>query len=130
MQVHRNDSRGLSAALISCGFARFFMHRIECDFTKLDLICVEFLDSVSERVETFFYFAAIDIETEISLEIESKYVPGSNAFDPKEKVEGKVSKRVLVSYSSDAPKKVDPKSDTHPYSLRVAHSEDLRILDL
>ena len=67
---------------------------IKCDFTKLDLICVEFLDSVSERSEIIFYFAAIDIETEISLEIETKYVHGSNAFDPKEKFEGKVSKRL------------------------------------
>ena len=58
---------------------------------------------MSERVEIFFYFAAIDIETEISLEIESKYVPGSNAFDPKEKVEGKVSKR--LSYFFEPPKK-------------------------
>ena len=40
------------------------------------------------------FFAAIDIETEISLEIESKYVPGSNASNPKEKFEGKVSKRL------------------------------------
>ena len=80
----------------------------------MDLICVEFLDSVSERSKTFFYFAAIDIETEISLEIESKYVPDSNAFDPKEKVEGKVSKR--LSYFPGRSKKVDPKF-THPNSL-------------
>ena len=53
------------------------------------------------------YFAASDIETEISLEIESKYVPGSNAFDPKEKVEGKVSKR--FSDFDEPPKKVHPK---------------------
>ena len=46
-------------------------------------MCVEFLDSVSERVLFFFYFAAIDIRFEISSEIDSKYVPGSNAFDPK-----------------------------------------------
>ena len=74
---------------------------------KLDLICVEFLDSVSERSKTFFYFAAIDIETEISLEIESKYVPGSNASNPKEKFEGKVSKR--LSDFCEPPKKVGPK---------------------
>jgi hypothetical protein len=41
-----------------------------------------------------FFFAAIDIETENSLEIQTLYVSGSNAFDPKEKVEGKVSKRL------------------------------------
>ena len=57
---------------------------------------------------------AIDIETEISLEIERKYVPGSNAFDPKEKVEGKVSKQ--LSDFCEPPKKVGPKV-THPYSL-------------
>ena len=62
----------------------------------------------------FLYFAAIDIESEISLEIDRKYVPGSNAFDPKEKVEVKVSKR--LSYFRDLAKKVDPKV-THPYSL-------------
>ena len=39
----------------------------------------------------FFFFAAIDIDTEISLEIKTSYISGSNAFDPKEKVEGKVS---------------------------------------
>ena len=79
----------------------------------MSLICVEFLDSVSERIEIFFYFAAIDIEPEISLEIESKYVPGSNASNPKEKFEGKVSKR-----PSDfcEPQKNGPKV-TSPYSL-------------
>ena len=80
---------------------------ISPNWTSISLICVEFLVSVSERIEIFFYFAAIDIETEISLEIESKYVPGSNAFDPKEKVEGKVSKR--LSYFRDLSKKVGPK---------------------
>ena len=34
-------------------------------------------------VRYFLFFAAIDIETEISLEIETKYVAGSNAFDPR-----------------------------------------------
>ena len=62
----------------------------------------------------FFYFSAMDIETEISLEIESKYVPGSNASNPKEKFEGKVSKR--LSYFRGLSKKADPKV-THPYSL-------------
>ena len=71
------------------------------------MICVEFLDSVSERLETFFYFAAIDNETEISLEIESKYVPGSDASNPKEKVDGKVAKR--LSDFCEPPKKVGPK---------------------
>ena len=66
---------------------------IKCDFTKLDLFRVEFLDSVSQRSDFFFYFAGIDIDIEISIEIETKYVSGSNAFDPKAKVEGKVSKR-------------------------------------
>ena len=61
-----------------------------------------------------FYFAANDIQVKISLEIESKYVLGSNAFDPKEKVEGKVSKR--LSYFLGRSKKVGPKV-THPYSL-------------
>ena len=48
-----------------------------------------FVDVGSQVITRYtfaIYFAAIDIETEISLEIESKYVPGSNAFDPKEKV--------------------------------------------
>ena len=58
---------------------------------------------MSVKREIFFYFAAIDIETEISLEIESKYVPGSNASNPKEKFEGKVSKR--LSYFRDLSKK-------------------------
>ena len=35
--------------------------------------------------QTFFYFAAIGIETEISLEMEALYFAASNAFDPKEK---------------------------------------------
>ena len=62
----------------------------------------------------FFFSAAIDIEVEISLEIESKYVPGSNAFDPAKKFEGKVSKR--LSYFLGRSKKAGPKI-THPYSL-------------
>ena len=41
------------------------------------------------------------------MEIERKYVPGSNAFDPKEKVEGKVSKR--LSYFLGRSKKVGQK---------------------
>ena len=53
---------------------------------------------MAQRSETFFYFSGMGIQFEISLEIKSKYVPGSNAFDPKEKFEGKVS--------SDAPKKL------------------------
>ena len=65
-------------------------------------------------MKIYFYFSAIDIETEISLEIENQYVPGANAFDPKEKVEGKVSKR--LSYIFEPPKKVVPKV-THPYSV-------------
>ena len=47
---------------------------------------VDVESQVYPRYTFAIYFAAIDIETEISLEIESKYVPGSNAFDPKEKV--------------------------------------------
>ncbi len=35
----------------------------------------------------FFFFAAIDIESEISLEIETKYIAGSNAFDLTKKFE-------------------------------------------
>ena len=76
-----------------------------------------FVDVESQVISRYtfaIYFAAIDIETEISLEIESKYVPGSNAFDPKEKVEGKVSKR--LSDFDEPPKKVGPKV-THPYFL-------------
>ena len=37
-----------------------------------------------------FLFSGVDIHTEISLEIETEYIAGSNAFGPKEKVEGKV----------------------------------------
>ena len=55
---------------------------------------VEFLDSASQHLEIFFYFSGVDRHTEISLEIETKYIAGSNAFVPKEKVEGKVSKRL------------------------------------
>ena len=46
-----------------------------------------FLDSASVDAKPFFYFSAIDIEPEISLEIETIYIVGSNAFDPKEKFE-------------------------------------------
>ena len=42
---------------------------------------------LSSQMTNLFYFAAIDIESEISLEIESKYVPGSNAFDLTKKFE-------------------------------------------
>ena len=47
------------------------------------------------------------MRTEISLEIKTLYISGSNAFDPKEKVEGKVSKR--LSYFRELSKKVEPK---------------------
>ena len=57
---------------------------------------------MSEYLETFFYFAAIDIETGISLEIESKYVGGSNAFDPKRFYKKEVSKP--LSYFRDSQK--------------------------
>ena len=75
----------------------------------------------------FLYFAAIDIETEISLEIERKYVPGSNAFDPKRFYKKKYQNGSLTSVTSQ--KKLAQKS--HILTLyRVSHSEDLRILDL
>ena len=67
---------------------------LKCDFTKFDLFRVEFLDSVSQPCKSFFYFSGIDTHTDISLEIQTKYIAGANAFDPKEKVEGKVSKRL------------------------------------
>ena len=77
-------------------------------------VCAHFLGSATENHKPFFYFAAIDIETEISLEIERKYVPGSNAFDPKRFYKKQVSKR--LSNFCDPSKKVGPKV-THPYSL-------------
>ena len=80
---------------------------LKCDFTKLDLFRVEFLDSVSQPRWCWIYFAGVDIHTEISLEIETKYIAGSNAFDPKEKVEVKVSKR--LSYFLGRSKKVGQK---------------------
>ena len=80
----------------------------------MDLICVEFLDSVSEDINLAARFSDVSIHTEISLEIETKYVHGSNAFDLKEKFEGKVSKR--LSYFFEPPQKVGSKV-THPYSL-------------
>ena len=61
-----------------------------------------------------FYFAAIDIQTEISLRLQTLYNSWTNAFDPKEKVEVKVSKR--PSYFFDLWKKVGPKV-AYPYSL-------------
>ena len=82
----------------------------------MDLFRVEFLDSVSQRSDFLFYFAGIGIDTEISLEIETKYVSGSNAFDPKAKVEGKVSKR--HSYFLGHSKKVGPKM-VHFYCMKA-----------
>ena len=84
---------------------------ISRNWTSIWLLFVEFLDSVSQHPQIFFYFSGVDIDTEISLEIETKYIAGSNAFDPKEKVEGKVSKR--LSYFLGRSKKVGPKV-THP----------------
>ena len=63
-----------------------------------------------------FFSVAIDIEVEISLEIESNYVPGSNAFDPAKKFEVKVSKR--LSYFFEPPKKVGPKM-VHFYCMKA-----------
>ena len=42
----------------------FARRPVKCDFTKLDLFRVEFLDSVSQHVRIFFFFAAIDNENE------------------------------------------------------------------
>ena len=81
---------------------------ISRNWTSIWLLFVEFLDSVSQHPQIFFYFAGVDIHTEISLEIETKYIAGSNAFDPKEKVEGKVSKR--LSNFFEPPQKMDQKS--------------------
>ena len=61
------------------------------------------------------------------MDIERKYVPGSNAFDPKRFYKKEVSKR--LSYFCDLSKKLPQK--LHIVTLyRVSHSEDLRILDL
>ena len=76
--------------------------------------CVEFLDSGSDHLEMFLFSAAVDIHTEISLEMETKYIAGSNAFDPKRFYKNKVSKR--LSYFLGRSKKVGPKV-THPYFL-------------
>ena len=78
-----------------------FVMCVQCDFTKFDLICVEFLDSVSEKFYYFFYSAAIDIETEISLEIETLYNSWSNATDPKEKVNSRREKRSLTGLTQN-----------------------------
>ena len=50
------------------------------------------------------------IQVEISLEIKTIYIFWSKAFDPKEKFEGKVSKR--LSYFLGRSKKVGPKNGT------------------
>ena len=62
---------------------------------------------MSEDIYLAARFSDVSIHTEISLEIETKYVHGSNAFDPKEKFEGKVSKR--LSYFLGRSKKVGQK---------------------
>ena len=67
------------------------------------------------------------IQFEISLESESKYVPGSNAFDPKQRFEGKISKR--LSYFLGRSKKLTRKSHILAF-YKVSHSEDPGILDL
>ena len=59
---------------------------------------------MSQQFDFFFYSAGIDIDTEISLEIETKYVSGSNAFDPKRFYKKQVSKR--LSYFRDLSKKL------------------------
>ena len=84
----------------------FYCSVISRNWTSKSLIGVEFLDFVSARSKLFFSSGNF-IGTEISLEIETKYVHGSNASNLKEKVEGKVSKR--LSYFRDLSKKVDPK---------------------
>ena len=55
-----------------------------------------------------FYFAATDIQTEISLRPQTLYNSWTNAFDLEEKVEVEVSKR--LSDFRDLSKKVVPKS--------------------
>ena len=66
---------------------------------------------VSERLVAFFFQAEDGIRDSPVTGVQTCalpiYVSGSNAFDPKEKVEGKVSKR--HSYFIGPPKKVGPK---------------------
>ena len=73
---------------------------------------------MSQRCDFLVYYASIGIDTEISLEIETKYdiVSGSNAFNPKVKFEGKVSKR--HSYFLGPSKKVGPKM-IHFYCMKA-----------
>ena len=68
-----------------------------------------------QQNQNIFYFAAIDIQAEISLEIERKYVPGSNAFDPKRFYKKQVSKR--LSNLRDPSKKVGSKV-VHFYCMK------------
>ena len=63
---------------------------------------------MSRHPQIFFYFAAIGFRTEISVRQQGKYYAGSNAFDPKKKVEVKVYLR--SSYFSDPEKKLAQKS--------------------
>ena len=61
---------------------------------------------MSEDIYLPARFSDVSIHTEISLEIETKYIFWSNAFDLKEKFKGKVSKR--LSYFHHLSKKVVP----------------------
>ena len=98
---------------------------ISRNWTSISPICVEFLDSVSQQIQNWNYFAAVDIRTGISLEMETKYIAGSNAFDPKRFYKKKVSKR--LSYFHHLSKKVGPKM-IHFYCMK-AYRDWLQIQD-
>ena len=54
-------------------------------FHEIRLILCSFPWFCVRKLRICFYFAAVDIELEISSEMETKYFAGSNAFDPEEK---------------------------------------------
>ena len=81
---------------------------------------------MSDDVVLLAYFAAIGIEAEISLDLQTLYNSWSNAFDPKGKVEGKVSKR--LSYFRNLSKKLVQKWNIFTVGKPIEINRRSRIL--
>ena len=78
--------------------------KLQCDFTKLDLFRVEFLDSVSQHTFQLAHFAAIDIRNEIFYTNKLPTLPGRMLLIRKVSIKNKYQNGSLTS--SDAPKKL------------------------
>ena len=76
-----------------------FIQQFECDFTKFDLICVEFLDSVSDHVHYYIFSAAIDNGDEIFYTSKLFAFPGRILLIRKDSIKKSIKTALLLPSS-------------------------------